>query len=178
MVIVDFLCCQEGKKVYVVGEGVLIYELYKVGFIIIDVNFDFVIVGEMCFYNWDMMYKVVYFVVNGVCFIVINSDIYGCGFYFVCGVLCVGIEKIFGCKLFYVGKFSLWIICVVLNKMQVYLEEMVIVGDNLCIDILVGFQVGLEMILVFFGVLLFDDIDSMFFCFSWIYLLVVEIDVI
>lgn len=99
------------------GEGVLIYELYKVGFIIIDVNFDFVIVGETRFYNWDMMYKVVYFVVNGVRFIVINSDIYGRGFYFVCGALCVGIEKIFGRKSFYVGKFSSWIIRVVLNKM-------------------------------------------------------------
>lgn len=31
---------------------------------------------------------------------------------------------------------------------------------------------------MFFGVSSFDDIDSMFFRFSWIYSLVVEIDVI
>ncbi len=44
-----------------------------------------------------------------------------------------------------------------------------IVGDNLRTDILAGFQVGLETILVLSGVSSLDDIDSMPFRPSWIY---------
>lgn len=37
---------QEGRKVYVVGEGALTHELYMAGFSITDVDPDFVVVGE------------------------------------------------------------------------------------------------------------------------------------
>ncbi len=80
-----------------------------------------------------------------------------------------GLKKISGRKPFYVGKPSLWIIRAALNKMQAHSEETVIVGDNLRTDILAGFRAGLETILLS-GVSSLDDIDSMPFRPSWIYL--------
>ena len=174
----DFLKRQEGKKAYVIGEGALIHELYKAGFTITDINPDFVIVGETRSYNWEMIHKASYFVVNGARFIATNPDTHGRGFYPACGALCAPIELISGRKPFYVGKPSPWIIRAALNKMQAHSESTVIIGDNLNTDILAGFQAGLETILVLSGVSTLNHVDNMPFRPNYIYPSVADIDII
>lgn len=178
MATADFLKRQEGKKAYVIGEGALIHELYKAGFTITDINPDFVIVGETRSYNWEMIHKASYFVVNGARFIATNPDTHGRGFYPACGALCAPIELISGRKPFYVGKPSPWIIRAALNKMQAHSESTVIIGDNLNTDILAGFQAGLETILVLSGVSTLNDVDNMPFRPNYIYPSVADIDII
>lgn len=178
MATADFLRLQGGKKAYVVGEGALIHELYKVGFTITDINPDFVIVGETRSYNWDMMHKAAYFVNNGARFIATNPDTHGHGFVPACGALCAPIEKITGRKPFYVGKPSPWIIRAALNKMQAHSEETVIVGDNLRTDILAGFQAGLETVLVLSGVSTLSDVETVPFRPNHIFASVADINIV
>lgn len=96
MATADFLKKQDGRKVFVVGEGALTHELYKIGFTITDVDPDYVIVGETRSYNWDMIRKASYLIMQGARFIGTNPDVAGPRGYPACGALCAPIERITG----------------------------------------------------------------------------------
>ncbi|MFO6423461.1 HAD-IIA family hydrolase [Motilimonas sp. KMU-193] len=155
-----FMERQEGNKAFVIGEGALTHELYKAGFTITDINPDFVIVGETTSYNWSMIQKAARFVADGARFIATNPDTHGPGMSPACGALCAPIERMTGREPFYVGKPSTWIIRAALNKIGAHSKDTCIIGDNLRTDILMGFQAGLETILVLSGVSQLADIDK------------------
>lgn len=155
-----FLKRQEGRKAFVIGEGALTHELYKIGFTITDIDPDFVIVGETKSYNWDMIQKASYFIMEGARFIATNPDVAGPKGYPACGALCAPIERITGKKPLYMGKPSAWIIRAALNNMNAHSENTVIIGDNLRTDILAGIQAGLETILVLTGYSQMADLEQ------------------
>lgn len=155
-----FLSRQEGRKAYVIGEGALTHELYNIGFTITDINPDFVVVGETRSYNWDMIQKASYFIMNGARFIATNPDVAGPKGHPACGALCAPIERITGKKPFYVGKPQPWIVRSALNAMGAHSEETVIIGDNLSTDILAGIQSGLRTIWVLTGYSQMHDLDK------------------
>lgn len=176
MATAEFLKRQQGDKVYVIGEGALIHELYKAGFTITDIDPDFVVVGETRNYNWSMMQMGARFVAAGARFIATNPDTHGSHMHPACGALCAPIERMTGKKPFYVGKPSAWIVRAALNHMDAHSENTIIVGDNLKTDILAGFQAGLETVLVLTGVSQVEDIDSMPFRPQHVYASVADID--
>jgi NagD protein len=155
-----FLERQEGRKAYVIGEGALTHELYKIGFTITDINPDYVIVGETHSFNREMIQKASYFIMQGARFIATNPDVAGPKGYPACGALCAPIERITGKQPFYMGKPSPWIMRAALNKMDAHSEETVIIGDNMRTDILAGVQAGLETILVLTGVSQMQDLEQ------------------
>ena len=173
-----FLTRQEGRKVYVVGEGALTHELYMAGFSITDIDPDFVVIGETRNYNWNMIQQAAQFVDQGARFIATNPDTHGPHMYPACGALCAPIERMTGKQPFYVGKPSAWIIRAALNKMQAHSENTLIIGDNLRTDILAGFQAGLETVLVLSGVSRMSDIDKVPFRPNHIFESVADIDLI
>lgn len=91
-----FLEKQEGRKAYITGEGALNHELYRIGFTITDINPDFVIVGEIHDYNWDMIQKASYFIMIEARFVATNTDVAGPKGNPACGALCDTIERITG----------------------------------------------------------------------------------
>lgn len=138
-----------------IGEVGIFIVLYEVGFIMIEIDFDFVVVGEMCNYLFEVIMKVIRYIINGVCFIVINLDVMGLsvdGVFFVIGVIVVFIMKVIGKEFYVVGKLNLMMFCLVLNKIGVYLKKIGMIGDCMDIDIVVGIEVGLYMVLVFMGI--------------------------
>lgn len=155
-----FLERQEGRKAFVIGEGALTHELYKIGFTITDINPDYVIVGETRSYNWEMIQKASYFIMEGARFIATNPDVAGPKGYPACGALCAPIERITGKKPLYMGKPSSWVIRAALNYMDAHSEDTVIVGDNMRTDILAGIQAGLETILVLTGTSQMGDLKK------------------
>ncbi len=155
-----FLARQEGRKAYVIGEGALTHELYRIGFTMTDINPDFVIVGETRAYNWDMMQKAAYFIMQGARFIATNPDVAGPKGHPACGALCAPIERITGKKPFYIGKPSPWIMRAALNSMDAHSENTLIIGDNMKTDILAGIQAGMETVLVLSGVSRKDDLPN------------------
>jgi NagD protein len=178
MATADFLERQEGRKAYVIGEGALTHELYKIGFTITDINPDFVIVGETRSYNWDMIHKASYFILKGARFIATNPDVAGPNGLPACGALCAPIERITGKQPLYMGKPGPWIMRAALNRIDAHSENTVIIGDNLRTDILAGIQAGLETILVLTGVSKKEDIEQMPFRPHHIFPGVGEVDVV
>ncbi len=147
-----FLEKQKGNKAYVIGEGALTHELYRIGFTITDINPDFVIVGETWAYTWDMIQKASYFILNGARFIATNPDVAGPNGHPACGALCAPMVRITGKKPFYMGKPNSWIMRAALNHIDAHSEDTVIIGDNMRTDILAGIESGMETILVLSGV--------------------------
>jgi len=142
--------------VYVIGEVGLMMVLYDVGYVFIDCEFDYVVFGEMCMYLFEVIIWVIWFIEVGVCFIVINFDFIGFlveGLLLVMGLVVVFILWVIGVELYFVGKFNLFMMCSVLNCIDVYLELMVMVGDCMDIDIVSGFEVGLCIVLVLIGLI-------------------------
>jgi len=155
-----FLEKQDGRKAYVIGEGALTHELYRIGFTITDINPDFVIVGETRAFNWDMMQKASYFILGGSRFIATNPDVAGPKGYPACGALCAPIERITGKKPYYIGKPNAWMMRAALNSINAHSENTVIIGDNMNTDILAGVQAGIETILVLSGVSAEENLDK------------------
>ncbi|MBN1351511.1 HAD-IIA family hydrolase [candidate division KSB1 bacterium] len=155
-----FLERQDGRKAFVIGEGALTHELYRIGFTITDINPDFVIVGETHAYNWEMIQKASHFINLGARFVATNPDVAGPKLQPACGALCAPIERITGKKPFYIGKPSAWIMRAALNQLDVHSEDTVIIGDNMNTDILAGIQAGIETILVLTGFSQMKDLDQ------------------
>jgi len=155
-----FLEKQEGRKAYVVGEGALTHELYRIGFTMTDINPDFVVIGETRAYNWDMIQKASYFVMRGARFVATNPDYAGPNGAPACGAFCAPIERITGKKPFYVGKPSAWMMRAALNHLGAHSGNAVIIGDNMNTDILAGVQAGIETVLVLTGVSQMGDLDQ------------------
>lgn len=160
LALADFLQRQEGRRTaYVVGDAALTHELYKLGFTITDIDPDFVVVGETRSYNWDMIQKASYFILNGARFVATNPDVAGPNGHPGCGALCAPIERITGKLPFYVGKPSPWIMRAALNAMNAHSEDTMIVGDNMSTDVIAGVQAGLTTALVLTGVTRREDLD-------------------
>lgn len=153
-----FLQNQTGRKAYVIGEGALTHELYKIGFSMTEYDPDFVIVGETRAYNWEMIRKASTLVTQGARFIATNPDVVGPDGVPSCGALCAPIERISRKSPFYVGKPNSWMMRAALNKLQAHSENTAIIGDNMNTDIIAGLQSGMETILVLTGVSQMDQL--------------------
>ncbi len=173
-----FLAKQKGRKAYVVGEGALTHELYRIGFTITDINPDFVIIGETRAFNWEMIQKASYFIMNGARFIATNPDFAGPKGHPACGALCAPIERITGKRPFYVGKPNTWMMRAALNHMKVHSEQTILIGDNMDTDILAGVQSGMETILVLTGVSQMKDLERYPFRPTYIFPNAEKIDVV
>jgi len=170
-----FLENQSGRKAFVIGEGALTHELYSIGFTITDIDPDFVVVGETRAFNWEMIRKAAWFILQGARFVATNPDVAGPKGHPACGALCAPIERITGKKPFYIGKPNAWMIRAALNSVDAHSEESVIIGDNMRTDILAGVQAGIETILVLTGVGGQTDLDEFPFRPNRIYASVAEI---
>lgn len=171
-----FLERQEGRKAFVIGDAALTHELYNVGFLITDIDPDYVVVGETRSFNWEMIQKASWLVMNGARFIGTNPDVAGPMGFPACGALCAPIEKITGKRPFFVGKPSAWMMRAALNSIDAHSEESIIVGDNLNTDILAGVQAGMDTVLVLTGYSKRADLDTVPFRPTYVYEKAADID--
>lgn len=173
-----FLEQQDGRKAYVVGDGGLTKALYDVGFTITDIDPDFVIVGETRSYNWEMIQRASWFIMQGARFIGTNPDVAGPRGFPACGALCAPIERITGKKPLYMGKPQAWMMRSALNRIGAHSENAIIIGDNMQTDILAGIQSGVETVLVLTGVSQRLDLDKFPYRPHHVFERVADVDVI
>ena len=152
MATADFLQDQDGRKVYVIGDSGLTNALYEKGFTITDQDPDFVVVGETRSYNWEMIQRAAFHILNGARFIGTNPDVAGPSGFPACGALCAPIERITGKQPLYMGKPQAWMMRAALNKLEAHSDDAFIIGDNMQTDILAGVLAGVETVLVLTGV--------------------------
>jgi NagD protein len=154
MATAEFLDKQAGKgrRAFVVGEGALVHEIYKIGFTISETDADFVVLGETRHYNFEMIQRAAALIRNGARFIATNPDVAGPGGRPSCGALAAPIERITGKSPFYVGKPSAFMMRAALRHMEAHSGEACMVGDNMETDIIAGVQTGMTTVLVLTGV--------------------------
>lgn len=144
-----------GAKVYVVGGGGMVSELYKLGFSITDVDPDYVVVGKTTSFNFSMLKTATRLIRNGAQFIGTNPDIVDPGeqgFEPASGAILASIEVATGKKPYIVGKPNPLMMLVAKNQLGAHAKDTVMIGDRMDTDIIGGMEAGMETILVLSGV--------------------------
>lgn len=150
-----------GGKAFVVGESGLTTLLHNVGYIITDIDPDYVVVGETNQYNYELIKKSLRMILNGARFILTNPDPNGPGESGIvpgAGALAAVIEKASGSSPFVIGKPNPLMMRTALNYLDVHSEETTMIGDRMDTDIAAGVMSGLDTILVLSGSTKEEDI--------------------
>ncbi len=150
-------------KAFVIGESGLTSPIHYVGYIITDLQPDYVVLGETYAYNLDLVTKAIRFIADGAHFIATNPDVSGLsetGIVPACGAMAALIEKTTGVSPFFVGKPNPLMMRMALNYIDAHSEQTVMVGDRMDTDIIAGVTSGMDTILVLTGVTQRADIPN------------------
>ena len=162
MATVRFLHSQRpGGTAFVIGESGLTEAIHNIGYVITDLDPDYVVLGETHSYNLELVTKAIRLVAEGAHFIATNPDPSGpseSGLVPACGAMAALIETASGLSPFFVGKPNPLMMRMALNYLDVHSEDTVMVGDRMETDILAGVESGMETILVLTGVTHHKDV--------------------
>ena len=151
-------------KAFVLGESGLTQAIHDIGYIITDINPDYVVLGETLAYNFEMIKKAIRLIHdNGARFIATNPDSSGPsegGLVPACGAMAALIEKASGVSPMFIGKPNPLMMRTALNYLNVHSENTIMVGDRMDTDIVAGITSGMETILVLTGVTDKEDIGK------------------
>jgi NagD protein len=140
---------------YVIGESGLTEALHTEGYVITEIDPDYVVLGETRTYNIAQVTRAIRLIVDGARFIATNPDVSGpseLGIVPACGAMAALIEKAGGKSPFFVGKPNPLMMRTALNYLGVHSEDTVMVGDRMDTDIVAGVESGMETVLVLTGV--------------------------
>jgi NagD protein len=142
-------------KAYVIGESGLTQAMHEAGYVQTDTKPDYVVLGEVNNYNFEMITKAIRLINDGAIFIATNPDATGpleTGIVPATGALAALIEKATGKAPFFVGKPNPLMIRSALRYLGVHSENTMMIGDRMDTDIVAGVMSGLDTILVLSGV--------------------------
>jgi NagD protein len=140
---------------YVIGEAGLTTALHDIGYILTDVNPDYVILGETRTYSFEAITKAIRLVDAGARFIATNPDETGPsreGILPATGSVAALIEKATGRAPYFVGKPNPLMMRSALRKIGAHSENALMIGDRMDTDIAAGLEAGLQTILVLSGI--------------------------
>jgi NagD protein len=147
---------------YVIGESGLTEAVHGAGYVITDIDPEYVVLGETKTYNFEMITKAIRLILGGARFIATNPDTSGPteqGIVPACGAMAALIEKASGKQPFFVGKPNPLMMRTALNYLGVHSEDTIMVGDRMDTDIVAGVESGMETILVLSGVTRREDVE-------------------
>jgi NagD protein len=150
-------------KAFVIGESGLTEAVHNAGYILTDLNPDFVVLGETFMYNFEQITRAVRLVMQGVHFIATNPDPNGPaegGVVPACGAMAALIEKASGKAPFFIGKPNPFMLRTALSYLGVHSENAVMIGDRMDTDIMTGIVSGMDTVLVLSGVTRPEQVDS------------------
>jgi NagD protein len=140
---------------YVIGDSGLTEAIHAVGYVITDIDPDYVVLGETKTYNYEMLTKAIRLINNGARFVATNPDPSGPeehGLVPACGAVAALIEKATGKAPFFVGKPNPLMMRTALNYLGAHSEETMMIGDRMDTDIVAGVESGMMTTLVLSGV--------------------------
>lgn len=153
----------EDSRVYVIGEKGLKNELIEQNIKICENECDIVLVGLDRDFDYKKMAKALRFILEGAVFIATNTDpflITDEGIIPGTGALITSIETASGKKAIVTGKPSKFMIALILNELWVKPKEILVVGDKLETDILMGIEGGMRTALVLTGASKREDVKK------------------
>jgi NagD protein len=146
---------------FVIGESGLTTAIHDIGYVITDIDPDYMVLGETHAYNLEMITRAIRLVAGGAHFIATNPDPSGPGeggLVPACGAMAALIERASGFSPFFVGKPNPLMMRMALNHLDIHSEDTIMIGDRMDTDIIGGVESGLETILVLSGVTTRQDI--------------------
>jgi NagD protein len=164
---------------FVIGESGLTQAVHDIGYVITDIDPDYVVLGETENYHYETITKAIRLIDAGSRFIATNPDVSGpteTGIVPGCGAMAALIEKATGKIPFYVGKPNPLMMRSALNYMDVHSEDTVMVGDRMDTDIVAGVESGLRTILVLTGVTCREDIERYPYRPTWVLDSIAEVE--
>jgi NagD protein len=154
---------KEEGTAFVIGEMGLTQAIHEAGYVLTDINPDYVVLGEVFGYNMDQITKAIRLINDGALFIATNPDPTGPieeGLIPATGALAALIEKATGKSPFFVGKPNPLMMRTALRYLGLHSENTIMVGDRMDTDIIAGIMSGMDTILVLSGVSTRDEIKS------------------
>jgi len=152
----QFLADQRpGGTAYVIGEAGLTTAMHAVGYVLSDLDPDYVVLGETRTYSFEAITRAVRLIDNGSRFICTNPDPTGPsaeGALPAAGSVAAMISKATGVEPYFVGKPNPMMMRSALNTIGAHSESTAMIGDRMDTDVLCGLEAGLETILVLTGI--------------------------
>ncbi|MEO5876472.1 MAG: HAD-IIA family hydrolase [Streptosporangiaceae bacterium] len=147
---------------FVIGEAGLTTALHEVGYILTDLDPEYVVLGETRNYSFDQITRAVRLIEAGARFICTNPDPIGPspqGSVPAAGAVAAMITRATGVQPYFVGKPNPLMMRTALRRVDGHSESTAMIGDRMDTDIVAGMEAGLETILVLSGVTKKDEID-------------------
>lgn len=180
MATASFLQSQRpGGMAFVIGESGLTQAIHGIGYVITNLDPDYVVLGETKGYNYEIITQAIRLIDAGARFIATNPDVTGpteAGIVPGCGAMAALIQTATGKAPFYVGKPNPLMMRSALNYLDVHSEDTVMVGDRMDTDIVAGVESGMRTILVLTGVTRREDIERYPYRPTWVLESVAEIE--
>jgi NagD protein len=140
---------------YVIGEAGLTTALHAVGYVLTDVDPDYVVLGETRTYSFESITKAIRLVAAGARFIATNPDETGPsreGLLPATGAVAALIARATGRDPYYVGKPNPLMMRSAIRQLGAHSENTLMIGDRMDTDVRSGLEAGLQTLLVLSGI--------------------------
>ncbi|WP_158882025.1 HAD-IIA family hydrolase [Amycolatopsis anabasis] len=144
-----------GGSAFVIGEAGLTTALHEVGYVLTDVDPDYVVLGETRTYSFTAITRAIRLIEAGAKFIATNPDATGPsleGLLPATGSIAALIERATGRQPYYVGKPNPLMMRSALRSLGAHSESTLMIGDRMDTDVHSGIEAGLQTILVLTGI--------------------------
>ncbi len=148
---------------FVIGEAGLTTALHQAGYVMTEVDPEYVVLGETRTYDFNSLTKAIRLIEGGAKFIATNPDVSGPsdeGTLPATGAVAAMITKATGASPYFVGKPNPIMIRAGLNKIGAHSEETAMIGDRMDTDVLAAIESGLLAHLVLTGSTKLSNVTS------------------
>ncbi|HEX6257360.1 MAG TPA: HAD-IIA family hydrolase [Euzebyales bacterium] len=147
---------------HVVGESGLTTALHEIGYVMVDAEPDYVVLGETRNYSFTAITRAIQLIHDGARFIATNPDPSGPsreGMLPATGAVAALMTKATGIEPYFVGKPNTLMMRSALNAMEAHSEDTVMIGDRMDTDVVAGLEAGMRTVLVLSGSTRSDEVD-------------------
>ena len=147
---------------FVIGEAGLTTAMHNAGFIMTDMDPEYVVLGETRTYDFNALTRAIRLIEGGAKFIATNPDATGPsdeGTLPATGAVAAMITKATGKRPYFVGKPNPVMIREGMNKIGAHSETSALVGDRMDTDVVSAIEAGLHSCLVLTGSSSLEDIE-------------------
>ncbi len=144
-----------GGTAYVVGESGLTTALHEIGYVLTEVDPDYVVLGETRTYSFEAITTAIRLVERGARFIATNPDPTGPsrdGVLPATGSVAALITRATGRDPYYIGKPNPLMMRSALRRIGAHSQTSVMIGDRMDTDVISGMEAGMRTILVTSGI--------------------------
>ena len=151
-----------GGTAHVVGEAGLTTALHDIGYVMTDVDPDYVVLGETRTYSFEAITKAIRLIADGARFIATNPDATGPsseGLLPATGSVAALVSRATGVTPYFIGKPNPLMMRSALNQLGAHSESTVMIGDRMDTDVVAGLEAGMRTVLVLSGITGSADIE-------------------